>query len=164
MKPGSACRFVPVLVFFCPLACPQTHPAKPVPLVIGSFPGGGIDLAGRIITQKMSENLGQPVVVDNRGGADGHINISVLQFQQDRIDHGLDFTGFHHFGVHVDDLEGTAKKCLENGCVAYDELPEDPGEKAKNYRPKRSDQFKGPENALFDIADHPSIGAAPAKE
>ncbi|MFT5449047.1 MAG: hypothetical protein ACI9DC_004234 [Gammaproteobacteria bacterium] len=36
-----------------------------------------------------------------------------------------------------------------------------PGEKAKNYRAKRSDKFKGPENALFDIADQPWIGAAP---
>ena len=47
----------------------------------------------------------------------------------------------------------------------YSELPEDPGEKAKNYRSKRSDKFKGPENALFDIADDPWIGTAkqPAK-
>ena len=39
-----------------------------------------------------------------------------------------------------------------------------PDEKAKNYRPKRSDKFKGPENALFDIADHPWIGTAPVKK
>jgi catechol 2,3-dioxygenase-like lactoylglutathione lyase family enzyme len=94
---------------------------------------------------------------------DGHLNISVLQFHQDQLDHGMDFTGLHHFGVFVDDLEGTAKKCEENGCTHYSELPEDPGEKAKNYRSKRSDKFKGPENALFDIADEPWIGAAKAK-
>lgn len=78
MKPGSACWFVLVLVFFCPLAYPQTYPAKPVRLVIGSFPGGGIDLAGRIIAQKMSENLGQQVVVDNRGGANGIIGMETV--------------------------------------------------------------------------------------
>ena len=44
---------------------------------------------------------------------DGHINISVLQFQQDQIDHGLDFTGLHHFGVYVEDLDGTAKKLAD---------------------------------------------------
>ena len=60
---------------------------------------------------------------------DGHINISVLQFHQDQIDQGMDFTGLHHFGVLVDDLEGTAQKCLEAGCVPYQELPEDPEEK-----------------------------------
>ena len=91
--------------------------------------------------------------------SDGAINISVLYFKQDQIDRGLDYTGLHHFGVYVEDLEGTAKKCLENGAVAYDELPEDANE--TNYRPKRSDKFKGPENSLFDIADHPWIGAAP---
>jgi catechol 2,3-dioxygenase-like lactoylglutathione lyase family enzyme len=94
---------------------------------------------------------------------DGAINISVLKFHQDQLDHGLDFTGLHHFGVFVEDLEGTAKKCLENGCTTYDELPEDPREKETYYRPKRSDKFKGPENALFDIADHPWIGAGPVK-
>jgi catechol 2,3-dioxygenase-like lactoylglutathione lyase family enzyme len=89
---------------------------------------------------------------------DGAINISVLYFKQDQIDRGLDYTGLHHFGVFVEDLEDTAQKCVENGAVPYDELPEEANE--VNYRPKRSDKFKGPENSLFDIADHPWIGAA----
>jgi catechol 2,3-dioxygenase-like lactoylglutathione lyase family enzyme len=93
---------------------------------------------------------------------DGAINISVLYFKQDQIGRGLDYTGLHHFGVFVDDLEGTADKCLANGAVPYDELPEDANE--KNYRPKRSDKFKGPEGSLFDIADHAWIGAAPVKQ
>jgi catechol 2,3-dioxygenase-like lactoylglutathione lyase family enzyme len=89
---------------------------------------------------------------------DGAINISVLYFKQDQIDRGLNFTGPHHFGVYVEDLEGTAQKCLDNGAVPYDELPEEATE--VNYRPKRSDKFKGFENCLFDIADHPWIGAS----
>ena len=93
---------------------------------------------------------------------DGYISLALLKLAQDQTGVGLDYLGLHHFGVYVDDLEGTADKCLAQGCVAYDELPEEPGEKAKNYRPKRSDKFKGPENALFDIADHPWIGTAPA--
>jgi len=92
---------------------------------------------------------------------DGAINISVLYFKQDQIGRGLDYTGPHHFGVYVDDLEGTADKCLANGAVPYDELPEDANE--TNYRPKRSDKFKGPEGSLFDIADHAWIGAAPVR-
>lgn len=94
---------------------------------------------------------------------DGAINISVLYFKQDQLDHGMNFTGLHHFGVFVDDLEGTATRARENGCVHYDELPEEPGERAKNYRSKRSDKFKGPENCLFDIADEPWIGAVKSK-
>ncbi len=95
---------------------------------------------------------------------DGAINISVLNFKQDQIDRGLDYTGLHHFGVFVDDLEGTAEKCVANGAVPYSELPEDPDEKKTYYRPKRSDKFKGPENSLFDIADHPWIGAGKAEQ
>ncbi len=95
---------------------------------------------------------------------DGAINISVLNFKQDQIDRGLDYTGLHHFGVYVEDLEGTAEKCLAHGAVPYSELPEDADEQKTNYRPKRSDKFKGPENSLFDIADHPWIGAAPSKQ
>ncbi len=91
---------------------------------------------------------------------DGAINISVLYFKQDQLDRGMDFTGPHHFGVYVDDLEGTANRCLQNGAVPYSELPEVPSEKAKNYRSKRSDKFKGFEQCLFDIADEPWIGAA----
>ena len=56
----------------------QGWPVKPIRLVIGSFPGGGIDLAGRIIAQRMSENLGQQVIVDNRGGANGIIGMDLV--------------------------------------------------------------------------------------
>lgn len=94
---------------------------------------------------------------------DGAINISVLNFKQDQIDRGLDYTGLHHFGVFVADLEGTAEKCVANGAVPYAELPEDADEQKTYYRPKRSDKFKGPENSLFDIADHPWIGAGESK-
>jgi len=93
---------------------------------------------------------------------DGAINISVLYFKQDQIERGMGFTGPHHFGVYVEDLEGTANKCLANGAVPYSELPEDANE--KNYRAKRSDKFKGFENCLFDIADEPWIGAPAPKQ
>jgi catechol 2,3-dioxygenase-like lactoylglutathione lyase family enzyme len=93
---------------------------------------------------------------------DGAINISVLYFKQDQIGRGMDFTGPHHFGVYVEDLDGTADRCLAEGGVAYDELPE--GANEVNYRPKRSDKFKGPEGVLFDINDKPWIGAAPLKQ
>jgi catechol 2,3-dioxygenase-like lactoylglutathione lyase family enzyme len=94
--------------------------------------------------------------------SDGAINISVLYFKQDQIGRGMDFTGPHHFGVYVDDLDRCADRCLAEGGVAYDELPEGPNE--VNYRPKRSDKFKGPDGVLFDINDKPWLGAAPLKQ
>lgn len=46
---------------------------RPVTMVVGFAPGGGTDIASRIIAKKLSENIGQSVVVENRAGAGGNI-------------------------------------------------------------------------------------------
>ncbi len=51
----------------------QNYPVKPVRVVIPWPPGGANDLVGRIVAQKMAEQLGQQFVIDNRGGANGTI-------------------------------------------------------------------------------------------
>jgi tripartite-type tricarboxylate transporter receptor subunit TctC len=53
--------------------CAQAYPVKPVRVVIPWPPGGGNDIAGRIVMQKLAENLGQQIVIDNRAGASGTI-------------------------------------------------------------------------------------------
>jgi tripartite-type tricarboxylate transporter receptor subunit TctC len=50
-----------------------TWPNRPVRLVIPFPPGGGTDICGRILGAKLGEIIGQPVVIDNRGGAGGMI-------------------------------------------------------------------------------------------
>ncbi len=52
-------------------------PVRPVRLIVGSQAGGGNDSVGRILALKLSENFGQPVVVDNRGGANGIIGMEL---------------------------------------------------------------------------------------
>lgn len=48
-------------------------PKKPVTLVVGFAAGGAADVAARLIAKKLAENIGQSVVVDNKGGAGGNI-------------------------------------------------------------------------------------------
>src|SRR5687767_11353068 len=54
-------------------ALAQAYPAKPIRLIVGFTPGGGSDIAGRLIAQSLTERIGQQVVVENRPGAGGTI-------------------------------------------------------------------------------------------
>ena len=50
-------------------ALAQTYPARPIRLIVGYSPGGGNDLIARIVAAKLQDKLGQPVIVDNKPGA-----------------------------------------------------------------------------------------------
>src|SRR5919198_3682021 len=51
----------------------QDYPAKPIRMVVGFPPGGGTDVVARILVPRMSELLGQPIVIENRPGATGTV-------------------------------------------------------------------------------------------
>ncbi len=49
----------------------QDYPSRPIKVVVGFPPGGGTDVAARIVTQEMSKGLGQPFLIENKPGAAG---------------------------------------------------------------------------------------------
>ncbi|WP_424136534.1 Bug family tripartite tricarboxylate transporter substrate binding protein [Roseomonas chloroacetimidivorans] len=53
-------------------------PGRPVRVLIGFPPGGGVDIVGRIILPRVASRLGQPFVIENRGGANGNLAMEVL--------------------------------------------------------------------------------------
>ena len=58
-------------------AAAQGYPAKPVRLIVADAAGGAPDQLGRILAQKLSESLGQQVIVDNRPGASGALGADI---------------------------------------------------------------------------------------
>ncbi len=56
----------------------QTYPAKPIRMIVPFPPGGSVDTVARLIAPKMSETLGQSVVLDNRAGASSNIGMEAV--------------------------------------------------------------------------------------
>ena len=84
MTIGSGCRAA-VGVLFLAVACcaaagaqAQSYPAKPIRLILPFPPGGGTDVVGRLLAQKLGQALGQQVIVDNRAGAGGRIGTDLV--------------------------------------------------------------------------------------
>ena len=65
--------FTALLLSLPLVAFGQDWPSRPIRFILPFPPGGGTDILGRLIAERLSANLGQPVVTENRGGAGGNV-------------------------------------------------------------------------------------------
>ena len=66
------------VVFAIGVESTAAYPTKPITLVVPFPPGGSTDIVGRVIAEGLGKELGQPVVIENRGGAGGTVGTAVV--------------------------------------------------------------------------------------
>jgi tripartite-type tricarboxylate transporter receptor subunit TctC len=71
---GALLAALPVAAF---AQAKTTYPTKPIRLIVAFPPGGSTDIVARLVGQKLSERLGQQVIIDNRGGAGGMLGTEI---------------------------------------------------------------------------------------
>src|SRR6185503_309679 len=77
-------------LLFCAASAFAQFPTRPITIIVPIPPGGAPDIAARVIADKLSQNIGQPVVVENKAGANGNIaNEFVARSQPDGHTLGL---------------------------------------------------------------------------
>jgi tripartite-type tricarboxylate transporter receptor subunit TctC len=124
-----------------PSAAAQPFPAKPIKIIVPYSPGGTTDLMARLVGQKLTERLGQPVVVENKPGANGMIGAdAVAKAPPDGYTLGIASPGTH-----------AANATLYKGTIPYDTI--------KDFTPVTLGV-----SAPFLLVVHPSLGANSVKE
>jgi tripartite-type tricarboxylate transporter receptor subunit TctC len=79
MTPSLLCKLaIAGMAMFSAASFAQDYPSRPLRLVVTSPPGGANDIQSRIIGPRLAEQLGQPVVIDNRGGASGMLAAEIV--------------------------------------------------------------------------------------
>ncbi len=76
--PLVRCMLTACLIAAAAATCAQDYPTRPVRLIVPTAPGGGTDISARLIAPKLSEYLGQTVVVENRAGGNTSVGVEFV--------------------------------------------------------------------------------------
>ena len=77
-RPAATFAAALLLGALAPIARAQTYPGKPITIVVPATPGGAIDLTARLVGARLTAAWGQPVIIDNKGGAAGMLGSDVV--------------------------------------------------------------------------------------
>jgi tripartite-type tricarboxylate transporter receptor subunit TctC len=87
---------VAIAFAFPQVATAQTYPTRPVTMIVPFPPGGNADVVGRVLAERMRVSFGQPIIVENVGGANGSIGVGrVARARPDGYTIDLGFLGGH---------------------------------------------------------------------
>ena len=77
-RPRLALLLAVALALLTPLpALAQVYPSRPIRFIVPYPPGGGTDVVARIMNEALAADLGQPIIIDNRGGAAGNVGTDI---------------------------------------------------------------------------------------
>lgn len=99
---AAALTFATFVILFASAAHAQAWPAKTIRWIVPWPPGGGADVLSRFLQPALSEALGQPVVIDNRGGAAGNIGAEIAaKSPPDGYTILFAYSGTHSINPHI---------------------------------------------------------------